>query len=221
MVETDAAVYRAEQLVLCAGPWIAQLFPDGRDVFAAYRQLMYWFPLARGYEQLRRMPIFLIDFAGEREGFVHLDAFYGFPAIDGPGGGMKVATESYDETTTPDDRQHPASDDEITAMYERCVGPHLPWLGREPLRTVSCLYTNTRGSRFVIDRHPEHESVLIVSACSGHGFKHSAAIGEAVAQLVADGSATIDLSPFGLSAARQPEGQTPNEAVTKRSDRSP
>jgi len=37
-----------------------------------------------------------------------------------------------------------------------------------------------------------------VSPCSGHGFKHSAAIGEAVAQLVRDGTATIDLSTFGL-----------------------
>ena len=27
---------------------------------------------------------------------------YGFPAIDGPGGGVKVATEVYDETTSAD-----------------------------------------------------------------------------------------------------------------------
>ncbi len=83
-------------------------------------------------------------------------------------------------------------------MYERLIGPHLPWLGREPLRTVSCLYTNTRGSRFVIDRHPEHDAVLIVSACSGHGFKHSPAIGEAVAQVLTDAASRIDISPFSL-----------------------
>jgi len=64
-------------------------------------------------------------------------------------------------------------------MYERYIAPYLPWLGAGPVKTVSCLYTSTRGSRFVIDRHPEHDSVLIVSACSGHGFKHSPAIGEA------------------------------------------
>lgn len=200
-VETDAATYRADQLVLCAGPWIPQLFPGAREIFAVYRQIMYWFPITHGYERLRQLPIFVIDFAGEREGFVHLDGFYGFPAIDGPGGGVKVATESYDETASPDDPRLPASEREITAMYERCVGPHLPWLGREPLRTVACLYTTTRGSRFVIDRHPEHESVLIVSACSGHGFKHSPAIGEAVAQLVTKGRSELDLGPFSLALA--------------------
>ena len=70
----------------------------------------------------------------------------------------------------------------------------------EPLRTVSCLYTNTRGSRFVIDRHPEHDQVLLVSACSGHGFKHSPAIGEAVAQLVIEGRSELDLTPFLITA---------------------
>jgi sarcosine oxidase len=113
---------------------------------------------------------------------------------------VKVATESYARTTVPDDRQHPATPSETEEMYERCVGPHLPWLGREPLRTVSCLYTNARASRFLIDRHPEHDAVVVVSACSGHGFKHSAAIGEAVAQLTIDGTSEIDLHAFSLAA---------------------
>jgi sarcosine oxidase len=41
--------------------------------------------------------------------------------------------------------------------------------------------------------------VLLVSPCSGHGFKHSAAIGESVAQLVTDGKSRLDLNPFRLS----------------------
>ena len=131
-----------------------------------------------------------------------MDGFYGFPAVDGPAGGVKLATESYERTTTPDGRQHPATRSEIDHMYQRCVALHLPWLGGEPLRTSSCLYTNTRGSRFVIDRHPEHEAVLIVSACSGHGFRHSAAIGESVAQLVSGQASEVDLSAFALSRAR-------------------
>ena len=110
-----------------------------------------------------------------------------------------MATESYKRTTKPDGRRHPASEREIEQMYERCLAPYLPWLGAQPLKTVSCLYTSTRGSRFVIDRHPRHGSVLIVSACSGHGFKHSSAIGEAVAQRLTGHQADIDLSAFSLS----------------------
>jgi sarcosine oxidase len=200
-VATDAVSYGARHMVLCAGPWIPQLFPEGRAVFAVYRQLLCWFPIRDGYEQLRDMPVFVWDLRGERQDVIHLFGFYGFPAVDGPEGGVKLATESYERTTTPDGRQHPATEPEIEEMYHRYVSPHLPWLGAQPLRTVSCLYTSTVGSRFVIDRHPEHDSVSIVSACSGHGFKHSPAIGEAVAQWVTGRASDIDLSPFSLSRA--------------------
>jgi sarcosine oxidase len=197
-VVTDRARYTAERLILCAGPWLPGLFPEGRDLFAVHRQVQIWFSIREGYEQLRTMPVFVWDFGGERGGFVHFDGFYGFPAVDGPAGGVKLATETYETTTEPDGRQHPPTPAEISAMYHYCVEARLPWLGPDPVQTVSCLYTCTRGSRFVIDRHPGHEAVLIVSPCSGHGFKHSPAIGEAVAQWVTEGSPELDLAPFRL-----------------------
>jgi sarcosine oxidase len=55
----------------------------------------------------------------------------------------------------------------------------------------------------VIDEHPENDAVLIVSACSGHGFKHSPAIGEAAARwATGERTATeLDLSGFRLGLA--------------------
>jgi glycine/D-amino acid oxidase-like deaminating enzyme len=66
---------------------------------------------------------------------------------------------------------------------------------------VTCLYTNTPDEHFVIDVHPRHPEVLLASACSGHGFKFSAAIGEALAELVLDGRSQCDLRLF--SATRE------------------
>jgi sarcosine oxidase len=43
-VRTSSGIHDADQLVLCPGAWITQLFPEGRDLFAVYRQLMFWFP---------------------------------------------------------------------------------------------------------------------------------------------------------------------------------
>ena len=140
-VTTTAGSYDSDRLVLCAGPWTTELFPGGRDVFAVYRQLLFWFPIRRGYPLLRDMPAFIWDFGGVPDGIVHLDGLYGFPAIDGPDGGVKLATESYERTTVADGRRHPATLAEIARMYQECVEPHLPWLGPEALRTVSCLYT--------------------------------------------------------------------------------
>jgi sarcosine oxidase len=56
----------------------------------------------------------------------------------------------------------------------------------------------TPDANFVIDEHPDLEGVLLVSPCSGHGFKHSAGIGEAIAQRMTTGSSDVDLSPFRL-----------------------
>jgi sarcosine oxidase len=202
-VTTDAGSYSAGQLLMCAGAWIGELFPHARDIVAIYRQLLFWFPIREHYPELRDMPAFVWDVGGDQRGFVHLDGFYGFPAIDGPDGGVKVASESYERTTRPDGRQHPATPSEIDRMYRGCIEPYLPWLGGEPLRNVSCLYTSTRGSRFIIDRHPDHDTVLVVSACSGHGFKHSPAIGEAVAQWLTGATPDINLAAFSFDHARR------------------
>jgi sarcosine oxidase len=201
-VRTQDGVHDADQLVLCAGAWINQLFPEGRDVFAVYRQLLFWFPIANAPPGLSDMPVFVWDFGGASGEFVHLHGLYGFPPLAGLGGGVKVGTEQFERTTEPDGAQHPATPSETALLRRHVIGDRLPWLGSTPLQTASCLYTSTPATRFVIDRHPAHENVMIVSACSGHGFKHSPAIGEAVAQAVAGHSPTVDLRPFRYSRAR-------------------
>jgi sarcosine oxidase len=40
--------------------------------------------------------------------------------------------------------------------------------------------------------------VIVASPCSGHGFKHSAAIGETLAQMVT-GEQHLDISPFAFN----------------------
>ena len=65
-VTTDQGAYEAGQLILCTGPWIPQLFPEGSDNFAIRRQLLHWFPIREGYERLRDMPVFVWEFRGDR-----------------------------------------------------------------------------------------------------------------------------------------------------------
>ena len=198
-VTTDMATVEARELVLCAGAWITKLVPESAGLFAVYPQTLHWFAIRRGYETLRRMPIFIWEMDGERDAYTHLSGgFYGLPAIDGRTGGVKLATERYDATVDPDQSTQTRPADSSHAFHRRYLTRYFPWVTAEPLRTTSCLYTCTRASRFIIDRHPNHPNVRIVAACSGHGFKHSAAIGEAVAQTISDGVSEIDLTPFAL-----------------------
>jgi sarcosine oxidase len=199
-VTTAEGTLHGSELVLCAGAWITQLMPEYTDLFAINPQLLHWYPIRQGYEALSAMPIFIWEIPGARDAFTHLSGgFYGFPAIDGPGGGIKLATERYGPSIDPDERISPAEgEQEGIRLHEQYLARHFPWVDPTPLRTVSCLYTNTRSSRFMIGAHPTTPHLTLVAACSGHGFKHSPAIGEAVAQLLTDGTSAIDLTPFAL-----------------------
>jgi sarcosine oxidase len=199
VVTTDAGPLAAQELVFCAGAWVTQLLPETADTFAVYPQMLHWFPIRQGYPALREMPVFIWEMPGERDAFTHLAAgFYGFPAIDGPDGGVKLATERYDAIADPDVRSDAGLAAAAAEMHRRYLGEWFPWVGAEPIRSASCLYTSARGSRFMIGRHPRQARVTIVSACSGHGFKHSPAIGEAVAQTIVEGRSDLDLGPFAV-----------------------
>ena len=173
-VVTDAGAASAGTVVLTAGPWVGE-FVDPRR-FAVHRQVQYWFG-TDAYERHRDMPIFIWELGGGADDFV-----YGFPAIDGPEGGVKLSSEDYTSTTTPEACERDVTPEEAAAFHRRYVAGRVPGIGDRCLRAKTCLYTVAGDRNFVIE---EDGGVLLVSACSGHGFKHSAAIGERVAQTVA------------------------------------
>ena len=84
-------------------------------------------------------------------------------------------------------------------MYATHVRGRLAGISDRCLRAETCLYTVTPDSRFVIDRHPDSDRIIVASPCSGHGFKHSAAIGEALGELTLTSESRLDLTPFSLA----------------------
>ncbi len=197
-VTTSTNVYSAAKVIVTAGPWIQKLLGESYAAyFNVYRQVMYWFALGGHAAQYapERFPVF-IWIAGNRP---H-DMMYGFPAIDGPDGGLKIAAEQYDATVDPDAAPRDVSAAEISAMYSEYIAPHFPDVSGKCLHTATCLYTVTPDAKFIIDRLGDHENIVFASACSGHGFKHSAALGEALAAQALGHPSRLDLS--GFSARR-------------------
>ena len=177
-VRTERGRYAAARAVVTAGAWVPGLVggPWARRL-RVMRQVLHWFrpadptPYAAG-----RMPVFIW-----MHGRGDDDSMYGFPMVDGHPG-VKVATEQYRDDTDPDAMAVAVSPEETQAMFERHVRGRLPGLTPQCVHAAACLYTVSEDAGFVIDRHPSLEHVTVVSACSGHGFKHSAAIGEALAR---------------------------------------
>jgi sarcosine oxidase len=193
-VVTDTATYGADTIVLAVGPWLTELRPELAAAFTVSRQVLHWFALAPGaYEAHRDLPVFIWITGDGPEAF-----FYGIPAIDGPAGGLKVGSEQFRDTTTPDACRREVTAEQSRQLHARFLAGRLPGVRPRIVKATTCLYTTTADSGFAIGAHPGDAGLLVVSPCSGHGFKHSAAIGEAVAQLALTGTSTIDLRAFGL-----------------------
>ena len=194
-IETDRGRYAAGKLIVTAGAWLPELLGARFSAnFKVLRQVLFWFDVEGPIAPFLpgNCPVFIWELQGPKQ------AIYGFPAIDGPHGGVKIATQQYEHTTTPGSVNRTVSDAEASAMHQKYVAPYLPELSRKCIRSVACLYTVTPDAGFVIDFHPESKRVIIASPCSGHGFKHSAAIGEALAELAIEGKSRFDLSAFRI-----------------------
>jgi sarcosine oxidase len=195
-VLTDRGAYRASRLVLCAGPWIRGLVePRVAALFSVTRQVQYWFAIEGPVERFEppAFPVWIWELQDRR------NVIYGFPAVDGAASGVKIATEQYAHTTSPERMAREVTDDEVSGMYTSLVQPYLPGVSARCLRAAPCLYTSTPDFHFVIDRLPGASRVVLVSACSGHGFKHSAAVGEMAADLATGQEGTLRREAFALS----------------------
>jgi sarcosine oxidase len=195
-IVTESGQYHAQQLVLSAGPWLPQLIEaDIARLFEVQRQVQFWFDVKDCYENFvpGTFPIFIWEQSGDHQ------SMYGFPAVDGPSGGFKIGTEGYNKVVTAETIDREVSAAEIESTFTQQIAPCFPSTVGQCVKAKVCLYTVTPDSAFVIDRAPGLPAVLICSPCSGHGFKHSAAIGEGIAQIVLDGHSKLDLSSFKLS----------------------
>ncbi|HEX4862181.1 MAG TPA: N-methyl-L-tryptophan oxidase [Rhizomicrobium sp.] len=180
-IVTDRGTHRAGKAVATLGAWLPELCPDFAPLLKVYRQVLYWFAIDgdEAAYQPGCFPIFIWELPDSHDGI------YGFPILS-PGGGLKVATEQFVDESAPDMTLRAVSPAEIDAM-RKLVAPHLPGVGGRCLKAVTCLYAATPDRQFVIDRLPGSERVIVASACSGHGFKHSSAIGEMLAGMALDG----------------------------------
>ena len=192
-VTTDRGSYEAARVVVCAGAWTGDLLGgEWASALSLHRQTMHWFePDQPAPFAPERFPVF-IWMHGAGEG----DWFYGFPR-DPEAGGVKIASEQFTDTTAnPEALDRVVTQEEALAARDRHVAGRIEGLTANWLRSTACVYTSAPGSRFIIGADPAREGVIVVSACSGHGFKHSPAIGEAVADWALGGVPSTILEPF-------------------------
>jgi sarcosine oxidase len=189
-VTTANGSYTAGHLVIAPGPWAPRLLADLGVPFSIERQVQYWFQPRGGVAPFRpeRHPIYIWEDADGGQ-------IYGFPAIDGPDGGAKIAFFRRGVPTTPDTLDTEVHEDEIAEMVAYS-GRRLPDLPGTFLRGEPCMYSNTPDEHFVIAPHPAHAAVTVACGFSGHGFKFVPVVGEILADLAICGATVHPITLF-------------------------
>jgi sarcosine oxidase len=192
-IETSDGPIRADRAVVAAGAWMPRLAPSLASRLKVHRQTLHWFglPDATAWEGTAPTYIWNHGPTPDRQ-------FYGFPPRPGLAE-IKCAGEQYGTTSDPDELERWVGPDESAAMFERHVRGRLVGANPVATRAAACCYTVAPNGDFIVERHPDSPAILLVSACSGHGFKHSAALGEALAQEALGSDTAGLLAPFGLT----------------------
>jgi sarcosine oxidase len=188
-IETNRGVYEADQLVVSAGAWASKLVPELAELSKPERQVLAWSqPTRPELFQPERFPVFNLT--------VEEGRYYGFPIFSIPG--LKVGRYHHlGEQVDPDaPMREPNTEDE--AVLREFVGRYFPDGNGPTMALKTCMFTNTPDEHFILDFHPTASNVLLVSPCSGHGFKFCSVIGEIVADLVTRGATDHEISLFKL-----------------------
>lgn len=200
-VHAGTESFQTKQLILSNGSWIPESIRDLASLFTVTRQPLAWFePHHADQLKLGGFPVFAIS---NPAGGLH----YGFPIHDDCG--FKCAYHFPQERADPNqlDRNiRPGEAEAIAAAVNRCI----PGACGRLLRSCMCMYTNSPDGHFILDRHPNHENVILASCCSGHGFKFASVIGEILAQLAIDGRTSHPIDFLGLNRFKTDGNARPN-----------
>jgi len=185
----DEVVDRFDAVVVAAGAWTSELLP--MLPLKVERQVLAWFAVEPGADWLRpdRFPVFIRETKDAGD-------VYGFPTLDGTS--VKIARHHDGEATDPTHVDREVTGEELEPL-RTFAKRDLRGVSDRVTRAVTCMYTNTPDEAFIVDRLPHDPRVVVVSACSGHGFKFAPVIGDIAADLVCDGVTRRDISHFALS----------------------
>jgi monomeric sarcosine oxidase len=192
-VTTAGGAVRARTAVVAAGAWVEELVGANAPLppIRVTEHRVFHFP--RRDESvtwpvtLHRDALDIYHLPGGRDG--------------GPGDARKIA-EHTGPVTTARTRQG-VVDEGSRARIVDYVQRWLPGLEPTPFAETTCLYTSTPSDDFVIDRVG---SLVVVSACSGHGAKLAPTAGRIAADLVV--GKTQNISRFTFSAHEGAEFRT-------------
>ncbi len=168
----------ADRVVVTAGAWVLRLFPELATDLTTYRTaVVYLAPPQDMMAAWEAAPV-ILDVGGRTDGYI-------IPPSGG--GGLKFGSGLHKERWANPDAGRAPREGEGEAVRDLFAPPFVRLSEYRVLDTMTCAYTFTADERFF---GTAFGRTLVVSACSGHGYKFGAAVGRRVADAVENGDDT-------------------------------
>lgn len=186
-----------DQVIVASGAWTGNLLQEKNLPLTPLRIPMTWFSAEPGREDWfspEKFPVFFRDL-GDQQG-------WGFPTLSSVGSKIGLDGkygEFLEDPSTNHDR--PIEDDKLETII-RYVRGAFDGLQPVPTTVQPCMVTWADKEDFIIGPLEGDPRIILLSACSGRGMKHSPASGEIAAQLAVGEQPYADISSFSVAAAR-------------------
>jgi sarcosine oxidase len=191
---SDGTRISANKLVLALGPWFQETLEALGVPVRVQRNIQAWFSPGTHIYDAPGFPAFLLNRRG-------LPApLYGFPDF---GDGIKAAFHGLGDLT---EAKHLDREIDLARDVEpvaRALEQWMPGAAQTFREAKPCMYTLTPDENFVIDRHPEHENLILCGGFSGHGFKFASVIGEIGADLALEGGSRHEIEFLSIQRFRR------------------
>ncbi|MDQ6672358.1 MAG: N-methyl-L-tryptophan oxidase [Chloroflexota bacterium] len=187
VVETSRGPVTARRAVISVGAWLPTLLGKSAPPVSIERQIFAYFELdgSTSYAPQDFPPFMREDTLGARGIGPHgwlSHGLSGFPSLDGSH--MKLVLLEAGRPTTMDSLDRRVSEAQLEALKASEVDTRLGGLSRPVAGSGrACLYTNAPDRNFIVGPLPDQPNMILLSACSGHGFEFAPAVGELGADL--------------------------------------
>ncbi len=183
-ITTEMERLKFDRMIAAPGAFAAALLGEPGALVRPMRKALFW--TSPGDDRLTVERGFLPFGIEEDDGRF----FYGFSAIDS--GGVKVGEHTGGAFVSSPEDDAPEAASTARADIEAFLARRAPGLSPHISKQQSCLYEMSPDGHFIIDTHPDCDSVVFAIGHSGHGFKFAPVIGEALADLAIKGETLRD-----------------------------
>ena len=190
-VTTQNRVISAATAVMTAGAWTGHLLKDYRPLIRVCRKTLFWYPQNAPVWSDPLCPIHFFD--------LPTGQFYGFPSVDHQT--VKVAEHTGGEFVSAVGelrREIAGTEADPVSQY---VGQHLTSVSPVHSASCVCMYSMSPDGHFLLDHLPS-QSLVVAAGFSGHGFKFTGVLGQAVSDLICDGRTELPIEFLSASRLR-------------------